>query len=165
MRAAGIRGAGDRKAPGPSKQPAEDGQGGAVGTRLPDPPCAAKVTLPPRPQPSQGPEPPEAPKASRGATLGDGQILLLLKGFSTPEIHRKLHSKTQQESVAGRTGCYSGRGQRKVPVGLKGCGGPGQGPGSGTVLVAAQPASRTREAGRTEPPPVPSRATRTIIFL
>jgi hypothetical protein len=69
---AGIRGAEDRKAPGHSKHRAEERQGGAVGTDLPDPPFALRrLPTPPHPQPTEKPEPAEAPKASCGATLGD----------------------------------------------------------------------------------------------
>lgn len=73
---AGIRGAEDRKAPGHSKQQAEERQGGAVGTHLPDPPFAAKATLHSHPQPAQVPVPSETPKALCEATLGDEFVRL-----------------------------------------------------------------------------------------
>lgn len=68
---AGIRGAEDRKAPGDSKQWAEERQGGAVHAHLPDPPSAAEATPCPHPSPHRCLSPSQVPKASCGASLGD----------------------------------------------------------------------------------------------
>lgn len=59
---AGIRGAEDRKAPGDSKQRAEEGEGQAVHTHLPDPLFAAEATPPPPPSPHRCLSPLRFPK-------------------------------------------------------------------------------------------------------